>query len=119
MRSGLSCLLAGALALSVASAAPLEGYSFQPPFRAFDSEGLRTVPNWMFGGTTEVMENYIRLTPDRGVRATAGQGRRRSARGAPQSSGPRGSDRRPPAHPRRTSEAGCGPASPWTSTSGR
>jgi len=56
------CLILAAVAL----AEPLQHASFSPPFTEVDSAGDRIVnKNWRTSGSTEVMKNFIRLTPDR------------------------------------------------------
>jgi len=56
------CLLLAAVAL----AEPLQHASFLPPFLEVDSSGDRMVnKHWRSSGSTEVMKNFIRLTPDR------------------------------------------------------
>jgi hypothetical protein len=43
--------------------------SFAPPFNTYDSDGMRTVPHWEFGGNgLDLNENFLRLTPDRASR---------------------------------------------------
>ena len=56
------CLVLAAVAL----AAPLEHASFLPPYAEVDSAGDRMInKHWRTSGTTEVMKNFVRLTPDR------------------------------------------------------
>ena len=46
----------------------INAVSFRAPYNSFDREGKRQIPNFSFGGNTELNENFIRLTPDRAVR---------------------------------------------------
>ncbi|RHY46844.1 hypothetical protein DYB30_012153 [Aphanomyces astaci] len=59
----LACLLA--LVLECTSS-KLEQHSFSGPFKTLDRAGKRIVNStWSQGGSTEVLKNFIRLTPDR------------------------------------------------------
>ena len=62
-----------ALATWVASAADapelVPQFSFRGPFKTFDSEGIRKLDNYNYGGSSELNENFIRMTPDRAVSA--------------------------------------------------
>ncbi|KAI9922000.1 hypothetical protein PsorP6_001453 [Peronosclerospora sorghi] len=54
------------VALTTVRAAPLEALTFKKPFDTVDSSGKRQISDHVvYGGTTEVMKNFIRLTPDR------------------------------------------------------
>src|SRR4051812_16304025 len=70
-------VLTGAVALAtvfaVASAGRmLDRQSFEPPFKTYDSQGRRRIDNYIYGGDTDVNENFIRMTPDRAVRGAVG-----------------------------------------------
>lgn len=56
--------LVAASALAVAYALWPE-HGFEPQFKNFDGEGMRKIDGWKFGGTAELNENFLRLTPDR------------------------------------------------------
>jgi mannose-binding lectin 2 len=57
--------LLGTAALA-AAATVLPDHSFKPPYVTFSADGAREVgPTWKRGGTTEVLSNFVRLTPDR------------------------------------------------------
>lgn len=66
-------LVAGAALAAVASAeastSEISTHSFKPPYTSYDFEGKRQIPGYSYGGNVEVNENFIRLTPDRAVRA--------------------------------------------------
>ncbi|KAL7690148.1 putative legume-like lectin, concanavalin A-like lectin/glucanase domain superfamily [Plasmopara halstedii] len=52
--------------LAAVSAMRLDTLSFKQPYEIVDSKGDRQISdNFVVGGTTEVMKNFIRLTPDR------------------------------------------------------
>ena len=59
-----------AVLLSVAGVAAqeqIDAVSFRPPYSSFDAEGQRMIPNWQSGGSVDINENFVRLTPDRAV----------------------------------------------------
>jgi mannose-binding lectin 2 len=61
-----SAVVASSLVSPASAFTLLPAHSFVPPFNTFDREGMRTVPNWSFGGNgLSVNENFVRLTPDR------------------------------------------------------
>jgi hypothetical protein len=64
-------VLACGRVLGVAADEPAEvtTVTFRPPFKKFDSNGARVIDNYKFGGHTELNEYFVRLTPDRAVRA--------------------------------------------------
>jgi mannose-binding lectin 2 len=62
--SALACACVLSLLSSPALALWAE-HTFTPPFATFDSDGMRKIDGWRFGGTAEANENFLRLTPDR------------------------------------------------------
>jgi mannose-binding lectin 2 len=61
-----SIILVLLLAASVAVAERLNPQSFEPPFAEVDHSGERIVGRqWRSSGSTKVLNNYVRLTPDR------------------------------------------------------
>lgn len=59
------CACANPAAAQPGSTGLVESASFKRPFKTFDTAGARVVPNFAFGGSTDVNENFIRITPDR------------------------------------------------------
>ncbi|RMX66753.1 hypothetical protein DD238_004821 [Peronospora effusa] len=52
--------------VAIVSASSLPALTFTQPFEVVDSQGKRQISNdVIYGGTTEVKKNFIRLTPDR------------------------------------------------------
>ena len=59
-------LLLVLVAISVISAAILDNASFTPPFNDVDGSGGRLInSHWRHSGETSVMQNFVRITPDR------------------------------------------------------
>lgn len=63
MKSPLAAALLSAGAAYVG--ALWQEHSFEPQFKSFNAEGMRQVEGWRFGGSAEINENFLRLTPDR------------------------------------------------------
>jgi mannose-binding lectin 2 len=61
----LMCGLLVALLSEVPRAAVLQEHRIEPPHNTFDSSGNRDIQNWYHGGSTEIHEHFLRLTPDR------------------------------------------------------
>lgn len=66
--SGAICAIL-AVSQVVAFLEIVDDNSFSPPYDNYDAAGKRVVPQWEYGGSAFVNSNFIRLTPDRAVRA--------------------------------------------------
>jgi hypothetical protein len=61
------CVCAAALVAAAQGPELLPQFSFRGPFKTFDSEGIRKLDNFNYGGSAELNENFLRMTPDRAV----------------------------------------------------
>ncbi|KAJ1411900.1 legume-like lectin [Ochromonadaceae sp. CCMP2298] len=60
------CLALLVLLMGQVCSEKMESFSFAAPFESTDLAGVRVVgDSWKTSGTTEVLKNFIRLTPDR------------------------------------------------------
>ncbi|RLN91963.1 hypothetical protein BBJ28_00018178 [Nothophytophthora sp. Chile5] len=67
LRQVVTLLSAAALsALGAVSASQIQALTFKQPYEVVDADGKRQISDdIIYGGTTEVKKNFIRLTPDR------------------------------------------------------
>ena len=61
----LTVLLSALTAHQTAMAVEIKGQTFEAPFTDLDRSGKRTVASYSVDGDAQVMQHFIRLTPDR------------------------------------------------------
>jgi mannose-binding lectin 2 len=66
--SGPLLVTAAVVVGSAAAYNAVPAHSFHPPFLNFNNEGMRGIEGWYMGGSAELNENFLRLTPDRASR---------------------------------------------------